>query len=300
MIHDTGNCKTNQLHSVSGIISGSQVRALRGPPLLRDVLVHSEEYYDKRGERMRRMRLRSFKSAAATWLAGLCMLCTPVATQGQACREPSPQERQAVENAVRVMKQAVEGPVTSLGWKAQANELATGGISVASNPNPMRPLMSCTPLYAAKYQITEANPRYAAIHSEIEKLNNGNVQPDGIKGAAQAMAASVVEIRATENIPNMRTTRSHPIRRLEIQGVAVAFQEPTNDELMEDTVLCFGAWKPDVVFGTDNRFIPFPFQHPKGTPFIENLCVRIHAAPEMTDAILRKVNWQQLNASLTK
>jgi hypothetical protein len=36
MIHDTGNCKTNQLHSVSGIISGLQVRVLRGPPIIKD------------------------------------------------------------------------------------------------------------------------------------------------------------------------------------------------------------------------------------------------------------------------
>jgi len=246
-----------------------------------------------------------FRELNRTWIicfAALCMLCIPTALLAQ-CREPTAPERQAAENAARVIQQTLDAPVASLGWKAQGEKsvLSAGGLSIAKASNPPRPLMSCGALYSAKFIITETNSRYATVHAQTEKLTSGHAKPDEIKEISRAMAAGDLEIRATENEPYMRSTRSEPIRKLDVPGVAVAFQEPSSDdELKVDTTVCFGAWKPEIVFGANNRYIPFPFLHPKETPFIENLCVRIHATPEVAEDVLHKVNWQSLNAALAK
>ena len=71
-------------------------------------------------------------------------------------------------------------------------------------------------------------------------------------------------------------------------------------ELLASIEREFPGSNPQVVFAPGNRDVPFPFQHSPGTPFLENMCIKIVAAPEMAEEVLRKVNWQQLNDSLTK
>src|SRR5579864_9261825 len=110
-----------------------------------------------------------FRELNRTWIicfAALCMLCIPTALLAQ-CREPTAPERQAAENAARVIQQTLDAPVASLGWKAQGEKsvLSAGGLSIAKASNPPRPLMSCGALYSAKFIITETNSRYATVHA---------------------------------------------------------------------------------------------------------------------------------------
>ena len=262
------------------------------------------------------VKFRAFALVGPMCLAGLCLSFAPLPTFGQECRKPTTQELQAVENAQRALKQAVDGPVIGLGWKLQSQKSDQIPLSVATDAKPKRPLMSCWPIYDAKFVLAETNPHYAALHSQAEKgsvaeqnwmapclkaMHPGcEVKPDDVKQGDRARAASGMEIRITENDPFMRLSHPEPIRKLDVQSAAVAYQSPSNDEYLVDTIVCVGAWKPDVVFAPGNRDVPFPFQHSPGTPFLENMCIKIVAAPEMAEEVLRKVNWQQLNDSLTK
>lgn len=263
------------------------------------------------------MRLRSPATIAAISLAGLCFLLAPLSAFGQRieCRKPTAQEIQATEKAQRVLQQVLEGPVIGLGWKLQAQKSDQVAQSVATDANPKRPLMSCWPIYDATFDLTAANPRYAALRSAAEKgtvaatnwmagcmkaPNNGcDVQPDDVKAGERAAAASHLEIGATENSPYMRLSRPEPPQRLDVPGAAIAYDSPSDDKYLVATTICVGPWKPEIAFGTGGDAL-FPFHHPPGTPFIENLCVKIMAASEMADEILYKVNWQQLNESLTQ
>ena len=48
------------------------------------------------------------------------------------------------------------------------------------------------------------------------------------------------------------------------------------------------AFKPEITLSNDNNYVLFPFVQPKGTPFIDNMCVQ--SQPE----------WSLLNQALTK
>jgi hypothetical protein len=97
----------------------------------------------------------------------------------------------------------------------------------------------------------------------------------------------------------MRGPHDDPISRIEAPGAAVAYTYSDSDEYQRNTTLCFGPFKPEVVFSSGKSLVPFPFHHPKQSPFIENLCVNIRSTHETADEIVRKVNWKPLNAALT-
>jgi hypothetical protein len=244
--------------------------------------------------------MRNFARCLLPAVAALAVLFSAVPARSQ-CREGTTQERQAAENAARIVQQSVEKPIASLGWTPQSEKSALTTFSVATNPNPPRPLMSCSPIFDARLEINSANSHYAMIHAETELLMSGKIKPGSpdMAEASRATAASQIEIRATENVPYMRGVHSAPLHKIDLPGAAVAFQETSaSDQLLQEATICFGAWKPDVVYAAGGS-VPFPFAHPKGTPFIENLCVRITAAPNMLQELLSKVDWQQLNAALS-
>lgn len=249
--------------------------------------------------------------------ASLFFLLAPLPAFGQRveCRMPTTLELQAIEKAQHVLKQTLEAPVIQLGWKLEGQKSDQVPVSIATDANPERPLMSCWPIYDAAFELSETSPHYLSLQNAAQKglaaeqtwmaacvkadAKDCDTKPDDVKAGERATAASRLEITATENSPYMRLTRPVPIHKLDVPGAAIAFRTPSTDDYLTDTTVCVGPWKPDVVFGA-GRDVLFPFQHPPGTPFIENLCVTIVAAEDMADEVLHKIDWQQLNDALTK
>jgi len=250
-------------------------------------------------------------------LTSLFALCAAVPALGQReeCRKPTAAESAAAAKFVSTVTPALEGPLASLGWKLRSRRSDGMPLSIGVDANPVRPLGSCWPLYAATFDMTDANPRFAALKAATDKgmqvgtawmgvclktMKGCDQKPAEMKEGERATAGVSVEIRAGENTPYMRGPHTEPLRKLDVPGAAIAYELSDRDEYLKATTICFGGWKPDVVFSSDKSLVLFPFRHGRLTPFIENLCVVIRATPEARDEIVRKVDWKALNAALTK
>ena len=232
------------------------------------------------------------------------------------CRAPSAAESQAGERVQRALQQAVSGPVTALGWTLQNQKADGGSPDVANDANPKRPLMRCWTIYDAKFELGAGSPHYAALHAQADKWQKDeqdwmaaciksnykgcDKKPDNLTLGAHAAAGLNLEIRALENSPYMRPPSTEPLHKLDVPGAAVAYRLQPDEEDLVKTTVCVGSWKPEITFASASREVLFPFQHAPGTPFIENLCLTITGAPDLSDELLHKVDWQQLSAALTR
>ena len=117
------------------------------------------------------MRYRLLTCAGRIIWVGLCLLCLSnrLFAQRAECRQPTAPESQAVDNASRIIRLTVEAPLAGLGWALQPRRSDQIPQSVATDANPKRPLMSCWPIYDATFRMTEANPRYARLHTLAEE-----------------------------------------------------------------------------------------------------------------------------------
>jgi hypothetical protein len=253
--------------------------------------------------------------AIAASCACVMLMANPSFAQRTECRPPTAQESEALHRAASALRTAIEGPVSSVGWILDSRN-DQGPLSVAAAPNPKRPLMTCSPIFDVKFVMSPSHPRHAEFEAQIAKgrdamtrwvsacLNTRSkdceVRPADAEIGIRATSATRITIRVTENEPYMRDPATDEIHKIAApEGVAVAWQSAV-DNYEQDTNLCFGDWKPGDVFATSRREMLFPFVHPVQTPFIENLCVRLHSGAGIVDGILNAVRWSGLNAALTK
>lgn len=259
--------------------------------------------------------LRVFTRAVGVSACTVLGLSATSFSQRAECREPTAQERAAVENAQRVLQQVVSIPIEKLGWKLASQKADGGSKSVAASASPKRPLMLCWPIYDAKFDLTADHPQYSSLRARADHgqeemkqwmsdcIKNNykgcDVKPQKLTEGEHAIASLSIEVRVLENDPFMHLTQPETLHRLNIPGTDVAYRSDSQQEYLTDTTVCTGTWKPDVVF-SNGRDVPFPFQHGPGTPYIENLCVKITAPANMADEIVGKINWKQLSDALTR
>ena len=253
---------------------------------------------------------------ALTCLCLLALAAAPALGSQAECRKPTPAETAAAAKLSKGVKEAVEGPLTALGWKLQRRKSDEIPLSIGVDANPPRPLGSCWPLYAATFAMSEASPRYAQLKAAYDKgLEAGTAwmggclktlkgcdpkdQPAAMTAGEHASAAMNLEIRGGENTPYMRSPRSEPVNKIDVAGAAVAYWTEDQDPLVRKYTLCFGPWKPETVFSPSTSSVLFPFKHGKLTPYVENICVNIRAAREIAEEIIGKIDWKPLNAALT-
>jgi hypothetical protein len=104
---------------------------------------------------------------------------------------------------------------------------------------------------------------------------------------------------------NISVSPSAMVRKIDVPGVPLAIQLSTPPDrrtpLPEiETQLHFGNWShARITTGNDAWSVSSPFQHPGETPFIVNMVVHIRATPQVSEDLLREIDWQQIGSGLT-
>lgn len=93
---------------------------------------------------------------------------------------------------------------------------------------------------------------------------------------------------------------------LNVAGTAYAYKETdpnktigTQIDGINSYVLAFGNWSTSV-FDKNLEVYQFKFQHANGTPYIENIVIRISGNDERIHQLLTLLDWNKLNDALTK
>lgn len=246
--------------------------------------------------------MRSNWPSRITMYLCILLLILPVLAFGDAeCRQPTPQEKAAAEKVAKNLHDKLLAPILSSGWSVASEKSALTALVIASNPAPPRPLMDCAPIFDVQLQPAPQNPRTKKIQDAFAQLQHAKGAADMNK-LASIFASGQIEIRVLENSPYLRSQIDHPIKQINVPGAGVAYRPvlQPGDEPTQTTTICFGAWKPAVTFSANNQYIPFPFVHAKGTPYIENMCVNIKTTQDVADEIVKQVDWTSLNQALTR
>ena len=232
-------------------------------------------------------------------LSVLLFLLAGCSTTFAQCRTPTTEEKAAIDKLVNMLKQEIITPLLPMGWRVASEKSAqTMQVTVAMDTNPPRPLMDCTSLFDFRLQATPDSKRGQEYQAATKNLTGS---PGDLKKLLPVMASAEVDIKAGENNPTMRAPHTVPYKELKIDGPTVAYQIPGKDstDASVTTVLCYGGFKREVIFSSQNTRVMYPFVHKPGAPFIENFCVNIKTSTEVTGEVLQLVNWEKLKQALT-
>ncbi len=240
------------------------------------------------------------RSLSCGILCVLMMFCLsrPVHAEEE-CRQPTAQEKAAAEKLAHTLYDKVVTPLKNSGWEVESEKSALTSLVIATNPGPPRPLMDCAPIFDVTLRAKPDSPEGKKVAQASAMMENAKTADD-FKKIGMLMASGQIHIRAGGNEPYIHSEMHTPIKRLDVPGVPVAYTTAANSDPAQPTTFCYGAFKPEVTFGSNNKYIPFPFAHGKQTPYVENMCVTVTATPEVTDQLLKEIHWAALDAALTR
>ena len=255
------------------------------------------------------------------FMAGIfCLLFLPAfyKVNAQECRDLTDKEKQAYDKLVTVLNENLAAKLQGDDWEIKSNT-TSDHISAAKSPGPARPLMFCQRLYDASFQLNPSSAQYTKLSDsanfymeQSSKATDPNESLRLIKKYSSCMQRSTFRIGVAENVPDyyLQEPGSGELidhyTVLSVPGAMLALQiwyqgVEKGDEPIQQTVLCFGKWKNNLVKNSTARwYFHFAFQHPIGTPFIENVVVTIHTDAARANDIIKKIDWTKINDGLTQ
>jgi len=222
------------------------------------------------------------------------------------CRDPHPDESAVINKARQVIDKCIGGALQQMGWQTRNSDQVK--VSIATHPNPYRPMFICS----RPFDLTiSPDP-----NSAYGKMINDSIRFYQSQSSQTAIARSVIlgemqsiKIRITENDPYLKTRYDHDATDkytiLQVPGTSYAYRltEPEQGagaDIPPDykTFILLGNWTgANMNF---NTYINYPFAHKTGGAYIETLIVQIIGPASIADKIIHNVDWQALNAALTK
>jgi len=205
-----------------------------------------------------------------------------------ASRELTPAENAALQNYVTSVN-AVLDHLRGAEWDEKIDYEIDS--SVGANVHPAVPF-DIDELTQRTYTTRRDSPRFQnMILPLVQQRMAGTlkVMPDLMH----------VVVDAHFNVPNVPIGSAPDANRdLKLPGVALAYAvRADKPEAEVSYVLLFGNWQ-NANWDPSLQALHFHFTHQKGTPFIENIVIRIRGADDRIAELLRKTSWSEINAGL--
>ncbi len=241
------------------------------------------------------LRFLSFAIIAAASTA-------PARAQQPECRAQTPAEQQAIMRVLDTARAVVEAPILAGDWQIE-RQRSGEKTTIATGPNPPRPLMVCQALYSVEFAMKPDSPRARPIYEKWNAAVNGSGDPKAVLEAGRAVSLTKFGLTIGENPPYLREELHYPLARLTIPGVPLAYRvtappKSAGDDPIVHTYLCFGDWT-GFPFDKD-AYVRYPFVHKPGSPNVETLRVNIAGPPEVVDPIVKQIAWAKMAQALTK
>jgi hypothetical protein len=222
------------------------------------------------------------------------------------CRPPHDDEAAVIENAQKVINKCVTEQLLKIGWTAKY--ASTIPPSIASNPNPYRPLFICSSVFDLIISPDPGSDYGKMISDSIRYYSTQTTMAAMIR-MSLLQALQNIKIRIAENGPYIKIPFEHnPTDKytvMHVPGTGYAYrltlpEQGSDAGLPPDykTFLLIGAWA-----GADMNaatYVKYPFVHKQGGAYIETLVVQIIGPASIADKVIQNVDWQGLSAALAK
>jgi hypothetical protein len=223
---------------------------------------------------------------------------------GAECRKARQSENALFEHAKDIMRSGLIEPLQKMGWQVQDNQnLKT---MIANHPVPYKPLSLCNNIFDLKLTL-DPNTPYGKMLADSAAFYANQGTPQASLKMFRIQDMQRVEIQVIDNDPYIKSEFSHgPADKysiLHVPGTAFAcrfYSAPQSevDSPQVSTCLFFGNWS-----GADMNaatYVKYPFIHKHPGPYLETLNIKIIGPASAADHIIKQVDWNALNAALTK
>jgi hypothetical protein len=222
------------------------------------------------------------------------------------CRDPHADESAVVNKARQVIDKCIGGALQQMGWQTRNSDQVN--VSIATHPNPYRPMFICSRAFDLTIS-PDPNSAYGKMINDSIRYYSGQSSRQAILRMVILQALQNIKIRIDENSPYIKSKYDHDetdkYTILQVPGAAYAYRltEPEQNagaDVPPDykTYILLGNWT-----GADmnaKTYVKYPFMQKTGGAYIETLTVQIAGPASIADQIIHHVDWQGLNAALTK
>ncbi len=244
-------------------------------------------------------------AAALAWTAS-----PPVHAQSR--RPPTAAEKQALTRFTDVLFPLLD-QFGDANWQ-KTDDLFDGVDNVSINIDPGVPLDDCIG-FDRTYQVTPDsqlfNERLKPLYDQVQKVTDDMVAKmksgtmDKADGDAldklntQIQRLSKVTLTVCANAPNVEASALRTKAPSLVPGVVAhkVSGEVCNVDAPNCYVILAGNWATATDAGTDGLYT-FKFAHKAGSPYLENVVIKLSGAEDRIQEMLKKVPWARLTQGL--
>ena len=212
-------------------------------------------------------------------------------------RPPNPAEKQVLEKYESVINKVLD-QFQSDDWDENVDYSVGDDVNVSTNTG--RPL-DVDELFQRTYRVRNDSARWnQVVGPQMAKLE---AEPDmskkmAIGQALQALTSVEVEVHFNSAV----SIDAPPPGKgyIQVPGAAMAYRATANPFTHGSAyVLLFGNWQA-MKWDAGKNAYPFHFAHPQNTAYIENVVIQIYGADDRIQELLKKIDWNAVNAGMTQ
>lgn len=213
-------------------------------------------------------------------------------------RSPTPAEQQVLQKYEQVINQILD-QFRGDDWDENVDYAVDENVAVGVNTG--RPL-DVDELFQRTYRVKNESDRWNRIVApQMAKLQSESdmAKKMAIGQALQALTSVEVEVHFNSAV-SIDAPPPGSKGYLQVPGAAMAYHATANPFNHGSAyALLFGNW-PAMKWDAGKSAYAFHFAHPQNTAFIENVVIQIYGADDRIQELLKKIDWNAVNAGMTK
>jgi hypothetical protein len=239
----------------------------------------------------------------------ILFVCLAATAHGQSNRSPNTAELAAIKKAQNVVEPFINSFENDDWEKKDGGSVEEEYPSVQGNPDVV---MGIAPFNDWQFLVRNNSPYFNAhikplydqLTTSTATYSESNTQK-AVEIGKELKKLTDIHVEVFVNLKNLpEKIQKGSISDLSIPGATYAYKETpgktigTQFDGINSYVLAFGDWNTAVLNKNYGAY-DFKFQHKNGTPYIENIVIRISGNEERIHELLQ-LDWDKINDALTR
>jgi hypothetical protein len=213
-------------------------------------------------------------------------------------RPPNSAEKQVLEKYENIINKILD-QFQSDDWDENVDFAVGDDVNVSGNAG--RPL-DVDEMFQRTYRVRNNSQRWnSIILPAMTKMQNEQDMSKKVELGKPLQALTAIEVEVHFNSAvSIDTPPPGSKSYIQIPGTAMAYHATANPYTHGAAyVLLFGNWQ-GLKYSAEQSAYQFHFTHPRNTPFIENVAIQIYGADDRIQELLKKIDWNAVNAGMTR
>lgn len=231
-------------------------------------------------------------------LSGIVLVCCAAGSAHAALRDPTPEEKQALDKATAAIG-AIFDPIENDDWE-KAQDFYDGNPQV--NTRPDVPL-DINQNFQRDYHVRPGSRRERDLIQPLEKQLQSAGSPEAMLAIGRKvrplMTLSAYAYINMGAVDVKQAAGAAP----KAAGAAFVYAVDPKEAFCQSGASCyllgFGNWQA-ARRRPGEQALRFVFTHKAGTPFVENVVIRLTGADDRIRELLQTLDWNALNNALTR